>query len=269
MKIRNNLRRISKFFWARRRELFDRVFWLQVGRIVRERFWPEERVSASEFAANLQAVETRPWNIHVELTNICNADCIFCAYQYQTRKQIIMEERIYRKVLDDYCAMGGGDLLLEVVVGDPLVDKNFLARVREARSRPQIRSIETITNGILLYKHGPRELLTSGLNRLQVSVAAFDAQLYKKIFRNENYPRLKEGIHALLKTNAELGQPVRIKLAFRSNLTMKQTLELPDYQPLKSFPHDVEFNSDFDTWTGEIKQKESPARYAPAPPKQI
>jgi len=90
---------------------------------------------------------------------------------------MVMEERVFRKALDDYCAIGGGDLKLQVVVGDPLVDKDFVKRVREARSRPQIRSIDTITNGILFNKHGISEVLASGLNGITISVAAFDGDL--------------------------------------------------------------------------------------------
>lgn len=253
---RMNLTLIVDFFWRRWRELLDGAFWAHVLRAARERFRLARRVSAREFQTNLRAVEKRPWNLSVELTNICNANCIFCAYQYQARKKMVMEERVFLKALDDYCAIGGGELKLQVVVGDPLVDKDFVKRVREARNRPQIRSIETITNGILLHKHGVSEILASGLSGITISLAAFDGDLYEKVYRNKNYPKVRDNVYALLRANSEMGNPVRMRLGFRSNLTMKETLDLPDYQQLKSFPHEVVFNTDYDTWTGEIRQQD-------------
>ena len=83
-------------------------------------------------------------------------------------------------------------------------------------------------------------------------------KIYTKIYRvpKSFYYRLKDNIYNLLNLNAELGLPVNITLLFRSPLTMKETLSLPDYQPLKDFPHKVEFNLDFDSWRGNIKQED-------------
>jgi radical SAM protein with 4Fe4S-binding SPASM domain len=53
-----------------------------------------------------------------------------------------------------------------------------------------------------------------------------------------------------------MGNPVRITLAFRSPLAMKETLELPDYQRLKGFPHEARFQTDYDAWAGNIRQQD-------------
>ena len=96
---------------------------------VRYNFW--ERVSKREFVHNLKVIESRPWNLHIELTNLCNSNCIFCAYQDQTRPIAFISDAIYKKALDDYCAIGAGDLILEVVVGDPLVDKCLYSELKK------------------------------------------------------------------------------------------------------------------------------------------
>ena len=76
---RMNLNLIIDFFWRRWRELLDGAFWAHLLRAARERFWLARRVSARVFQVNLRAPQKRPWILHVELTNICNANCIFCA----------------------------------------------------------------------------------------------------------------------------------------------------------------------------------------------
>ncbi|MDX8400432.1 MAG: radical SAM/SPASM domain-containing protein [Gallionellaceae bacterium] len=254
MKISTNIKRIRRVLWNRRKDIFSLPFWRMVGRVAYERFNIWQRVDEQAFLENLRAIENRPWNLHVELSNICNANCIFCAYQYQKRREEIMAEAVFLKTLDDYCAIGGGDFMLTVSVGDPAVDPHLIQRIREARSRPEIASIETISNAIALKPGQIEALIRSGISRIQISIGPMDAELYEKIFRNKSYGKVLANVRLLLERNLAAGCPVEIKLAFRSNLSMNETLGLPDYQGIKHLPHSIEFNTDFDTWSGEIKQ---------------
>lgn len=257
MNIVNKGKRVIILLWKRRAELATYVFWQRVFRVVGSGIsFFLNRVSEKDFNLNLKALEKRPWNISIELTNICNSNCIFCAYRYQTREKMIMKHETFLKVLDEYCEIGGGELMFEVTVGEPTVDKNFLERIKEARCRKEITVIETITNGIILDRVGIEELLNSGITRIKISISAFDEETYKKIYRNEDYNRMRHNIYNLLKLNKELGEPVEIILSFRSNLTMKKTFALPDYQTLRRYPHKVEFILDFDDWSGLIKQED-------------
>lgn len=254
MKILTNLKRIYQVVWYRRKDLLSRSFWSMAGRILRERFNIWQRVNEEVFLENLKSIEARPWNLHLELTNICNANCIFCAYQYQTRHQKIMTDEVYLKALNDYCDIGGGDFMLTVSVGDPAVDPKFIQRIKEARSRPEIAGIETITNAIALKDNQIEDLIHSGISKIQISTGPWDENLYLKIYRNKSYKKMTGNVRLLLEKNVEADCPVEIKIAFRSNLTMQKTLSCPDYKEIKHLPHHVEFNADFDTWTGEIKE---------------
>jgi len=249
-------RRSVNFVWHRKGEMLSPIFWSTVWRVVKERFNFWEKVSEKRFKSNLDVIETRPWNLHIELSNQCNANCIFCAYQYQTRPKEFMSEAVYQKSLDDYCSIGGGDLMLEVTVGDPGLDKKLIDRIKDARSRPEIASIETITNAIAFDHKRIIDLIHSGISKIQISTGPLDKELYEKIFRNKMYPKVLRNITTLLVENKNAGCPVEVKLAFRTNLTMAKTLLLPDYKTIKNLPHNVEFNTDWDSWTGEIKQED-------------
>ena len=253
MRIKTNLRRIFNFAVNHRKEFFTPQLWATIRRVLKERFSYFDRVSDTEFLYNLQQIETRPWNLHIEVTNICNANCIFCAYRFQARKKMIMPEAIYPKALNDYCSMGGGELRLETCLGDALIDPHFIERVQEARSHPEITKITTLTNGINLDQIGIDKLLESGIDEIGISTGPWDERLYQSIYCSKDYSRMRKNVTELLKKKAETGSPVEIKILFRSNLPMKKTLELSDYKTIRYLPHQVEFNTDFDTWLGNIK----------------
>src|SRR3954451_15826869 len=88
----------------------------------------------------------RPWDglanevpatLFIETTNICNANCVFCAYQYQAgfrKGKGVMSDELFHKSLEDYRAMGGETSRKRInfppLVGEPLVDPKIIKRAR-------------------------------------------------------------------------------------------------------------------------------------------
>ena len=104
----------------------------------------------------------------VELTNICNAHCSFCAYDFQNRNKGIMNDHAFKKTIDGYSAIGGGSINLTPTVGDPLLDKDIINKIRYAISK-KINNVWFYTNLIALNNFDIDELLTSGLTTLRIS----------------------------------------------------------------------------------------------------
>jgi len=49
-----------------------------------------------------------PSGLGIEVTNICNANCIFCAYQYRERRAQTMDQKLFERIIDQYIEGGGG-----------------------------------------------------------------------------------------------------------------------------------------------------------------
>jgi len=200
----------------------------------------------------IESMALRPFELNLELTNICNADCIFCCYQFQTRPETVMPDHIFYKSLQDYIHIAGGSVGLTPLVGDALVDPKFLDRVRYIRSLPEIDRIFVTTNGILLDKFGITEILTSGLTSIDISTSGFNKETYKRIYRSSMYERMKANVTALVTENAKLGFPVNLSIGLRTDRPISQVLEEPDFQPiLKHKPH-LDFIYFFSTANGRI-----------------
>jgi MoaA/NifB/PqqE/SkfB family radical SAM enzyme len=119
---------------------------------------------------------TRPVFLKVEVTNICNANCTFCAYQHQTRPKKVMSAAVFNKLIDEFDELGGGALVLTPVVGESLIDKDFVEKVRYARSKKNVTDIDLTSNGILLTREKFEELVKAGLTRLFLSISGLERE---------------------------------------------------------------------------------------------
>ena len=207
----------------------------------------------------LEAMASRPFELHLELTNLCNANCVFCPYQFQTREVQFMPDEIFHKAVADYVRIGGGSVGLTPIVGDALIDPEFLERVRYLRSLPQIDRIWLTTNCILLDKFGVDEVLQSGISALNVSTAGFDAEMYRRVYRNASYQRMRQNVLQLVERNTALGSPVAITIALRPDRPLEAVMADPDFQPILAHHPQLDFTWSFTSANGRITRDILPA----------
>ena len=127
-----------------------------------------------------------PW-LEIEVTNVCTANCSFCAYGQQTRKKTVMGRAMYEKVIDEYAASGGGKLVLTPFVGESLADKEFVGKLAYAKSKGNIGPISFSTNATLLTDLKFEELVEAGLDAIEISCSGFDREEYKRVYRVDKF----------------------------------------------------------------------------------
>src|SRR6266540_4020836 len=49
----------------------------------------------------LDRMPLRPYELHLELTNVCNANCVFCPHQFQKRVFTCMPDEVSHKAVTD------------------------------------------------------------------------------------------------------------------------------------------------------------------------
>ena len=207
----------------------------------------------------LDAMALRPFELHLELTNLCNADCVFCPYQFQAREVQFMSDEVFHKAVHDYIAAGGGSVGLTPIVGDALIDPKFLDRVRHLRSFPEIDRIWLTTNCILLDKFGVEQVLRSGITALNVSTAGFDEEMYRRVYRNASYQRMRKNVLELVERNSALASPVAITIALRPDRPLDAVMADPDFQPILAYKPQLDFTWSFTSANGRITRDILPA----------
>jgi MoaA/NifB/PqqE/SkfB family radical SAM enzyme len=192
----------------------------------------------------------------IETTNICNANCIFCAYQFQQRATGVMSMTLFRKVIDEYVQCGGGSIGLAPTVGDPFVDPHLIERIRYARSFAAITHIGVLSNMIALERIGIKALVQSGLSSLNVSMSGFDEEMYQRLYRSKMYKKVVQNVKAFAQANRESDEPIDFRVSLRVDRPLKEVVASYDYQDVANLigaDHiDVKFR--YDDWAGRISQ---------------
>jgi hypothetical protein len=207
----------------------------------------------------LDAMALRPYELHLELTNLCNADCVFCPYQFQERKTEFMPDEVFEKAVADFVRIGGGSVGLTPIVGDALIDPNFVRRVKHLRSHPEIDKIWVTTNAILLDKHGIQEVLDSGITHFNISTAGFEEAMYVRVYRNRSYRRMKDNVVGLLERNSARPDPLPITIALRPDRPLDEVMKHPDFQPVLQHNPTLDFTWSFTSANGRITREILPA----------
>jgi len=147
----------------------------------------------------------RPLTLNCETVNTCNNACVICACSEQTRKKISMSMSIFEKVVQDYSSMGGGHMSLTPIVGDILMDRDILERLRILESHPGIDDLSVTTNASLAHRFDDSELryFVSRFSRIQISIYGLDAEEYREMTKRKTYDQMVTGIRRFLQVGAD------------------------------------------------------------------
>jgi cyclic pyranopterin phosphate synthase len=133
-------------------------------------------------------------DLRISVTDRCNIRCFYCMpdenVRFKPRRELLTFEEIERFVR---VAARLGVTKLRLTGGEPLIRRDLGRLIRRLGDIPGINDIALTTNGILLAEQA-RELKDAGLMRLNISLDALDAEVFRKIARREGYERVLEGI---------------------------------------------------------------------------
>ena len=194
----------------------------------------------------------------IEITNVCNADCSFCAYRYMKRKKELLSNKDFEFFLKRYVEYGGGELKLTPIVGDPLIDKNLIAKIKMAKATKKITHLYAYTNLIGLDNFNIREFLQSGIDKIDISLCIGSKEMYRRLFGVNCYERVIENLAKLLYCNKLLGNKVKVDIILRCDKPYDDIFASKTYKKIIALGGKIRVVENYDNWTGLIKQEDLP-----------
>lgn len=163
-----------------------------------------------------------PARADIEPTTYCNFRCPHCPATAlaSTRVRTHLRREAFEEVLDQLPA---AYRLKLVGLGEPLLNPEFFDMVRGARRR-RVRVLTT-TNGSLLDADRRRQLLTCGLNNLNISVDAATAETHARLRPGSDLEQIGDSIAALMRERGRGKSPaIRVWHVIQRD----STHEIPD-----------------------------------------
>ena len=69
-------------------------------------------------------------HLYIEVSNICNLRCKFCAYSKALNKKLIMSNEKFFKIINDATEFGYDTFGLTPITGEVFVDKKFIEKLQ-------------------------------------------------------------------------------------------------------------------------------------------
>jgi len=153
-----------------------------------------------------------PYQIYIEVTNVCNLQCTHCPRIDMKRKKHHMSLELFEKTIKKISFYRPFvDLYIQ---GEPLLHPKIVDIVKIARShglQPRIT-----TNVTMLKKDLAQGLIEAGLDKIQFSMSAASKKTYESIYKGKGaqYEKVLNNIIDFLQLNGRAGFPVHTRSTF-------------------------------------------------------
>lgn len=133
-----------------------------------------------------------PFVVQIFPAYACNFSCKYCIFSIDKEKRYFISDKIfldyclYKKCIDEIGLFPNQVKVLRIVgIGEPLLHNKIVDMVKYAASKGVAKTIEILTNALLLTPRLSDQLINAGLTRLVVSVQGTSAAKYKEVCGKE------------------------------------------------------------------------------------
>jgi MoaA/NifB/PqqE/SkfB family radical SAM enzyme len=207
-------------------------------------------------AAGRDRAPRLPEIVQIESTNICNARCVFCPRDEMKRRQGVMDDALYRKVVDECAELGIRHVRLHNY-GEPFVDRQLTGKIAYAKQQG-IREVGVISNGSLIDDGVARGIVEAGLDAINISVDASGRDVFERTRLGLKYDQVIANIERLVRIRAELGRthPKLILSFVRQHDSDDERAFIEHWRTIADKVH----ITDLHNWAGTLN-RESDVRY--------
>ena len=136
-----------------------------------------------------------PQFVIIETVNKCNIKCPVCWVPDMKRQKGVMTNDQFASIIDQ---LPSGITMVPYNAGEPLLDKGIWTKIRYAHEHGM--KVIISTNGSLLDKYDPVEILSSGLQSISVTIESTMKDVHENYRRGSNYEKVIEGLRRLCVT---------------------------------------------------------------------
>ena len=134
-------------------------------------------------------------NFLMELSNVCNHECIFCAHQKMKRKVGKMNQELAFNILQQAYDLGTREVGF-YATGEPFLVKELPEYIRKAKDIGY-EYVYLTSNGSVATPEKIREVINAGLDSIKFSINAPEREMYKFIHGRDDFDKVVEHLKYL------------------------------------------------------------------------
>lgn len=170
---------------------------------------------------------------YIELSNVCNAKCIFCPYPQitETDKNLQnMSDATFAASLQKAVELGYSRLGFTPTTGELFANKRWAEHIATALRHEKIKSLYYYSNAILLTDKNIEKILAlpnpHKIEKFCFSVGGSDAAAYKKMFAVDKFEVVKRNINSLCEKLKKNRSGLKINCELRLSKNDKTTKKI-------------------------------------------
>ncbi len=146
------------------------------------------------------SVPYSPSLINIEVTDVCNLNCLFCSFD-NSRPKGFMDEKLFRSIIDE-ASRWGIKIVRPFLAGEPLLHKELPQLIKYAKTKNM--KVELYTNATVLTPRISEELIDAELDFINFSFnGGEDKESYERGTGGANYETTLNNVISFLKLKKE------------------------------------------------------------------
>lgn len=138
----------------------------------------------------------------IAVTSQCNLRCSYCMREEHDHHTTVPPLLTGQEISTIIAVLAGlGITKVRFTGGEPLLRRDILELVRDAKKTPGIKTVSLTTNGLLLDRFLPG-LIEAGLDAVNFSIDTLQGGRYSAITRRNEFARVRANLDRLLNTTA-------------------------------------------------------------------
>jgi len=176
----------------------------------------EERVGSAKWheyrklydqASCLEIETDYPLQLDIELNDSCNLKCPMCPLSVETNenkgRETWFKFEKFKEIIEEGVLHGLKALKLNYL-NEPLIREDIFDFIAYAK-KAGVCDVYLSTNGVLLTESAGKKLIESGLDRIQISIDAFEEETYDEIRPGSDFFKVIKNTETLIRLREDCG----------------------------------------------------------------
>ncbi|MCM1154899.1 MAG: radical SAM protein [Roseburia sp.] len=141
---------------------------------------------------NKDLIQPFPRTMLLEVSNICNHACAFCANSKSDRNRGLIEKNLAKRILSEAYRLGTREVGF-YATGEPLVDKNLEEYISHAKEIG-FEYVFITTNGVLFEPKRAHSVIDAGIDSIKFSINGANKEDYLLIHGRDDFDKVIENL---------------------------------------------------------------------------